>query len=82
MRLSFRSFAALLVTVGACRDSVEGGSCDTEGSTDGCESKLVCGHHGTGQGLSCLEECTDDGDCLSTETCSGIKGSLKGCILR
>lgn len=74
--------ATFVLLMLACGDGSQGDSCDNEGQTDGCDDGLVCGHHKQGEGLTCLKSCTADGDCLATDTCGGLKGSLKGCVSR
>ncbi|MDH5719009.1 MAG: hypothetical protein OEZ13_00155 [Spirochaetia bacterium] len=81
MKKQFLTVLAAMLTIFfitvSCANDV-GETCESLGSSDECVDEGVCGDY---DGiLQCLQVCTADADCSSTEACNGVSGTnIKGC---
>lgn len=73
---------AILATLNGCSKKGElGATCETAGSTDLCESGLICTNVSGSTFNACRKQCTSQSDCnAATESCNGVSGSsIKSC---
>jgi len=71
-------FFLMLALVTACGTSAWNQGCDNIGSTDECESGLIC--TGVPGGAVCYQICFSQDDCWGNWNCNGVANTeLKSC---